>query len=88
MITNDVSDSYQQIYVIAHIICNHPVLVRRRMKLNCGGCITILLDNVFCLRYIIYDVSGVGSTTHETSCVSNRPWIVPNLTVVMNITDF
>jgi len=25
VITNDVSDSYQHIYVIAHIICNHPV---------------------------------------------------------------
>jgi len=25
MITNDVSDSYQYIYVIAHIICNQPV---------------------------------------------------------------
>jgi len=25
VITNDVSDSYQQIYVIAHIICNHFV---------------------------------------------------------------
>jgi len=24
VITNDVSDSYQQIYVIVHIICNHP----------------------------------------------------------------
>jgi hypothetical protein len=23
--TNDVSDSYQEIYVIAHIICNHGV---------------------------------------------------------------
>jgi len=25
MIINDVSDSYQHIYLIAHIICNHPV---------------------------------------------------------------
>jgi hypothetical protein len=25
MVTNDVSDSYQKIYVIAHIICNHPI---------------------------------------------------------------
>jgi hypothetical protein len=25
MNTNDMTDSYQQIYVIAHIICNHPV---------------------------------------------------------------
>jgi hypothetical protein len=27
VITNDVSDSYQQIYVIAHIICNHLVSI-------------------------------------------------------------
>jgi hypothetical protein len=25
VISNDVIDSYQQIYVIAHIICNNPV---------------------------------------------------------------
>jgi hypothetical protein len=25
VIINDVSDSYQQTYVFAHIICNHPV---------------------------------------------------------------
>jgi hypothetical protein len=25
VITNYVSDSYQQIYVIIHIICNHPL---------------------------------------------------------------
>jgi hypothetical protein len=25
VITNDISDSYQLIYVIAHIFCNHPV---------------------------------------------------------------
>jgi len=25
LITNDASDSYQLIYVIAHIICNHPL---------------------------------------------------------------
>jgi len=24
VITNDVNDSYQYVYVIAHIICNHP----------------------------------------------------------------
>jgi len=29
MITNDVSDSYQLIYVIAHIICNHLYTVRK-----------------------------------------------------------
>jgi len=27
VITNAASDSYQQIYVIAHIICNNPVRV-------------------------------------------------------------
>jgi len=25
VITNDVSDSYQKVYVITHIICNHPL---------------------------------------------------------------
>jgi len=29
VIINDVSDSYQQIYVIAHIICNHLVYARK-----------------------------------------------------------
>jgi len=27
VITNDVTDSYHLIYVIAHIICNHPVSI-------------------------------------------------------------
>jgi hypothetical protein len=25
VITNDVTDSYQQVYIIAHIICNHSI---------------------------------------------------------------
>jgi len=32
VITNVVSDSYQYIYVIAHIICNHPVCLTHSDK--------------------------------------------------------
>jgi len=29
VITNDVSDSYQYIFVITHVICNHPLYTWR-----------------------------------------------------------
>jgi hypothetical protein len=35
VITNDVSDSYQSVYVIAHIICNHPVYEHRAKRILC-----------------------------------------------------
>jgi hypothetical protein len=34
VITNDVSDSYQYIYVIAHIICNHTLYVLKSVDLG------------------------------------------------------
>jgi len=34
VVTNDVSDSYQQIYVIAHIICNHTICLLIQISLS------------------------------------------------------
>jgi len=52
VITNDVSESYQYSYVIAHIICNHPVLSFWRYPVRIA---TVLPTILTCLEFLHYN---------------------------------